>query len=352
MEFKNIFYVSNFNVIGGVETFIFELARKYSDTDIAVIYKTGDEEQLRRLKQYVRVIKFANQHFKCRKAFFNYETDIIDFIEADEYIQLIHAMFKSQGIMPRQHPKIQKYLSVSKSAGKEWEELTGIKPTYCRNPLTLTEQESTPALQLVSATRLTAEKGKQRMIRLGEILNKAGINYVWYVFTNDKDAIPNPNIVYCKPRLNIRPILASLKGHGYGVQLSDSEGDCYFTRECEALGVPLLVTPIPSFKEQGLADGKNCYFISFEMDNVDVKKIVNKIPKYDPIPQEDTWDKMLAKGESQYKKDLKRKVKVKPIMTYYDLEQDRYVSTDDIFETTKVRADDLESMGLIEILRG
>jgi len=350
MEFKNIFYVSNFNVIGGVETFIFELARKYNSTDIAVIYKTGDEEQIRRLKQYVRVIKFAEQRFKCKKAFFNYKTDIIDYIEADEYFQIIHACFKSQGIQPRLNPKIDKYISVSKSAGKEWEELTGIKPTYCRNPLMITDQEATPALYLISATRLTAEKGKSRMIKLGEALNRAGVNYVWYVFTNDTDAIRNPNIVYCKPRLHIRPILASVKGHGYGVQLSDSEGDCYFTRECEALGVPLLVTPIPALKEQGLAEGKNCYFLPFEMDNIDVKKIVNKIPKYEAYKGEDAWDKMLAKGESQYKKDLKKKVKVKPIMTYYDLEQDRYVSVNDSFETTKVRAEDLADMGLIKII--
>ena len=29
IESKNIFYVSNFNVIGGVETFIYELAKKF-----------------------------------------------------------------------------------------------------------------------------------------------------------------------------------------------------------------------------------------------------------------------------------------------------------------------------------
>ena len=37
----NVFYVSNFNVIGGTETYIYELTRKYKDLDITVIYKTG-----------------------------------------------------------------------------------------------------------------------------------------------------------------------------------------------------------------------------------------------------------------------------------------------------------------------
>ena len=34
---------------------------------------------------------------------------------------------------------------------------------------------------------------------------------------------PNENIIYMKPKLNIRPYIASIKGKGYGVQLSDCE---------------------------------------------------------------------------------------------------------------------------------
>ena len=266
IEYGNVFYVANFNIIGGVETFIYELARKYSDYDITVIYKTGYSNQINRLKKYVRVKKYNGEKIKCKKAFFNYETDIIDNIEADEYIQLIHAMFKTQGITPRPNSKITKYLGVSKAASKEWEELTGIKCEYCRNPLSITKEERKPTLYLISATRLTAEKGKNRMIILADLLDKANQPYLWLVFTNDKDAIDNPNVVYMKPRLDIRPFIASIKGRGYGVQLSDCEGDCYFTRECEGLGVPLLVTPIPSFKEQGLVDGENCYYLPFDIE--------------------------------------------------------------------------------------
>lgn len=79
-----------------------------------------------------------------------------------------------------------------------------------------------------------------------------------------------------------------------------ANGDCYFTRECEALGLPLLVTPILSFKEQGLVDGKNCYYIPFDVENINIDKIVNHIPEYEPFGYIDTWDKMLAKGKSTY----------------------------------------------------
>lgn len=349
IEYKNLFYVSNFNAIGGVETYIYELTRKYKDKDIAVIYKTGSEEQLKRIRDNVRLIHFDGQKFRCKKAFFNYETDIIDNIEADEYIQVIHACFKTQGIRPRMCDKIDKYLAVSKCAAAEWEEITGIKPMVCTNPLELSEQEKTPALVLVSATRLTPEKGKKRMILLGDMLDRANVNYIWFVFTNDINKINNPNIIYLKPRLNIRPILASVRGKGYGVQLSDSEGDCYFTRECEALGVPLLVTPIPSLKEQGLKDGKNCYFIPFDMQGVNIDKIVNKIPAYEGYGRTDAWDKMLAPGKSKYQKELTTMVKVRCIRPYFDIELNRNVMpTNPLYEVNKIRAETLVSVGVCE----
>ena len=351
IEANNVFFISNFNVIGGVETYIYELARKYDDYDIVVVYLTGDEKQVNRLKKHVRVIKYNGEKIKCKKAFFNYETGIIDNVEADEYIQLIHAMFKTQGLRPKVNSKITKYLCVSEKAGKEWEELTGFKPTLCKNPLTITKEEKEPALLLISATRLTKEKGKNRMIKLASLLDEAKINYLWFIFTNDKEKINNPNIIYLEPRLNIRPFIASIKEKGYGVQLSDCEGDCYFTRECEALGLPLLVTPIPSFKEQGLVHGENCYYIPFDMEDIDIKKIVNKIPKYEGYIIEDKWSKQLVSGKSQYKKDLNTKVKVKSIVAFTDIELNEKLPKDYEYIVSKVRAEDLVKKGLVEIVR-
>ena len=298
-----------------VETYIFELSRKYKDYDITVFYKTGDQKQITRLMKYVRVVKYNGQHIKCKKFFCNYETDIVDNVEAEEYTQVIHAMFITNKLHPRIHPKINKYLAVSKAAADEWLELTGIKAQVCRNPLQVPEEEKKPILEMISATRLTIEKGKNRIIKLAEELNKKGIEYIWYIFTNDTEVIDNPNIVYCNPRLNIRPILASIKG--YGVQLSDCEGDCYFTRECEALGIPLIVTPIPSFKEQGLVEGVNCYYMPFDMADMNVERLL-KIPTYKGYIGSDEWEQKLEKVESDYEEG-NMKVKLRCIRSYTDI---------------------------------
>lgn len=154
----------------GVESFVYELVRKYKDLDITIVYKTGSREQIKRIKKYTRIVRFTGQQFKCKKAFFNYETDIIDNIEAKEYIQIIHAMLKTQGYNPRIHPKITKYLAVSESASKEYYELTGIKPEVCINPLQLTEEEKKPILWLISATRLTHEKRKKQNRKIRRVV--------------------------------------------------------------------------------------------------------------------------------------------------------------------------------------
>ena len=334
----NVFYIQHLNIIGGTEQFIYELTRKYKDIDITVIYKTGHWKQIERIAKNVRIIKYNGEKIKCKKAFFNYSIDIIDNVEAEECIQIIHAMYKTNNIKPKLNKKITGYYAVSVIAAKEWEELTGIKAKIVRNPLQMLETK--PVLFLVSATRLTAEKGKDRIEKLGNMLNEKGIDYLWLIFTNDDSKIDNPNICYVKPRLNVRQYLYTLKqtGNIYGVQLSDCEGDCYFTRECEALGIPLLCTPIPSFKEQGLVDGKNCYYLPFDMKDIDIDRIVNKIPTYDPYIREDKWRNELIDIKSTYKEE-EMKVKVKCTYSYDDVELGRTVALGDEWIVDKKRAD-------------
>lgn len=162
-ETHNLFYISNFNSIGGVETYLYEIAKKYHDLDILVVYRTGDSKQVSRLKKYVNVVRHINgNHYKTNKIFCNYETDLLDYVEAKKKIQIVHAMFKTQGITPRIDPRIDEYFAVSKSAAKEWEELTGKKVKVNKNPITILEEEKKPVLLLISATRLTPEKRKRQ----------------------------------------------------------------------------------------------------------------------------------------------------------------------------------------------
>ena len=51
VEYGNVILCHGIGKIGGIETFFYELARKYKDYDITIVYAYGDEKQLRRLKK-------------------------------------------------------------------------------------------------------------------------------------------------------------------------------------------------------------------------------------------------------------------------------------------------------------
>lgn len=195
---------------------MYYLIRKYEDLDITIFYNTADSTQLERLRKYVRVKQFNGQKIKCKKAFFNYNLDIIDNVEAEEYIQIIHTDKKYNGKPIRLNPKIERYLGVSKIVCEHFEELTGVKCELCYNPYFLDKPKK--VLKLISATRLTPEKGKDRMIQFAKGLEKNNIPYLWLIFTNDTAAIDDPNIIYMKPRLDILPYIEEAD---YLVQLSN-----------------------------------------------------------------------------------------------------------------------------------
>jgi glycosyltransferase involved in cell wall biosynthesis len=278
-----------------VETFFHYLAKKYCDYDIAVFYKTGDIKQIKRLQKYCFCKQYKGEKIKCKKAFFNYSKDIINNIQADEYIEIIHRdplAVKKWEI----HPKITKFIGVSKLVCEHFKELTGKDCELIYNPLSLDKPRK--VLHLISATRLTKEKGKNRMIKLANLLDKVRIPYLWTIFTNDIDTIKNPNIVYMQPKLDILDYIADAD---YLVQLSDDESFCYSVVEALSVDTPVIVTDCPVFKELGIVNGKNGWICDFDMSNVDVEKIYNTRLDFKYEPPKDTWGKELVKGKKEYK---------------------------------------------------
>ena len=340
---KNIFYFRHINEIGGIETFFYYLAKKYADNDITIYYNTGDAEQIKRLAKYVRVKQYKGEKIKCDKAFFNFNLDIIDNVEAKEYIQIAHGDYKAMGLKPNTHPKITKYVGVSKTVCDTYKEITGFDTELCYNPVVVEKPKK--VLNLISATRLTEEKGKSRIKKLATLFDNAGIPYIWTIYTNDKDAIKNPNIIYAKPRLDIIDYIANAD---YLIQLSDNEGYCYSVVEALSVGTPVIVTDCPVFKEIGV-NKSNGFILDFELNNVPIKEIYKGLPKFEYKPKADSWGKLLVKGESSYKKDLKTMVSVKCIEPYFDMELKKNITpSDPPFKVNKVRAEVLKNTGVCE----
>ena len=220
IKHNNIIYVSDIAVIGGVETYVYEMVKKYHNLDIAVVYKTADAKQLQRIREYCPAYQFLGQDIICKVAIINYDTSIIDYIKEGKIYQGIHADYEDpfyKGRVP-QDKRIYKYIAITKHIEQSFKKMTGnenIVQIY--NPL---DVEKKKPLILVSATRLSAIKGKDRMIKLAEALDKKGINYIWYILTTDRADINLPNIVYIKPRLDDWKWISKAD---YLVQVSDSE---------------------------------------------------------------------------------------------------------------------------------
>ena len=291
---KNIFYFNTIATIGGIETFLYQLSKKYAKNDITIYYKTGNEEQIKRLKEYVRVKRYSGERIECDKAFFNFNLDIIDNVVAKEYIQILHGDYKALGVPLQIHPKITKYIAVSEVVKKSFEEAYGITAEVVYNPLTIEKPKK--MLNLISATRLSSEKGKQRIERFAEILDENGIPYQWLIFTNDTKGINNPNIIYMKPRLDLTNYIANAD---YLVQLSDSEGYCYSVVEALSVGTPVIVTDMPIVKEIGV-NKTNGFVVDLELKDVPVKKIYETTFDFKYNTKKDTWNKVLASGKTTY----------------------------------------------------
>lgn len=334
---NNIFFFKHLNKIGGIETFFYYLAKKYQDYDITIYYQTADEKQLERLRKYVRVTRWHGQHVKCKRAFFNFNLDMLDSVDAEEYIQIAHGDYKAMNLRPNTNKKLDRYIGITKHVCKTYEEVTGEVTELCYNPIFTEEPER--VLNLVSATRLTPEKGKSRIEHMAKRLDEEGIPYYWIVFSDSgKELSHLPNVAVLEPRLDIKSYIAKAD---YLVQLSDNEGYCYSVAESLMLGTPVIVTDLPVFNELGVKDGKNGFILDMELESLDPMKIYQSELKFKYTPPQDRWDELLIEGKSKYKDELKELVTVESITRYFDQELGEEIPPKRTFEVTRKRANEL-----------
>lgn len=350
IKHDNIIYVSDLSIIGGVETFVYEMVKKYHKLDIAVVYKTAHPNQIIRLKNYCPVYQHNKQDIICKVAIINYDVSIIDYInkQADIY-QVVHGDYENKAYTwkPPTHQRIKEYIGITKHICDSFKRITGNENVILSyNPLTIINDKP---IILVSATRLSIIKGKERMIELANALDRSNINYIWYVFTNDTDEIKSSNVIYMNPRLDVSRWISKAD---YLVQLSDTEACSYSINEALYRNIPVIVTPLPYLKEIGMKDKVNGYIMEFDCSNInDIVNNITNIPKFEFRHLKDSYSKLLAKGKSKYIPDNRIIVTVKCIKDYYDKEMDIDVKVSDKpFKVTKVRAYELINANVATII--
>jgi glycosyltransferase involved in cell wall biosynthesis len=303
---KIIIYHTNIIEIGGVEDLCYYLSQQLSKYyEVTVIYKTCHIMQLLRLSELVHCEQYDP------KATYSADICILncswggypEAIKAKEYWQMIHANYKEllkTGYKYEGWSKTTRHIAVSNAVAKNFKEIYGIDCDMIYNILG-DKVETKPILKLFSATRLSKEKGYDRMLILAKLLRQCGIRFRWLVFANPKlyEVVPHDmeEFIFMDVRYDIFDYMVDAD---YGVQLSDTEGYSYFVNKCLQYGTPLLCTCFDSVYES-LVDGKNGYILPMDMkiDKAFIDKIVNHIPKgfdYKPKTTIETWTKYIGHG--------------------------------------------------------
>lgn len=338
----NVFYMKKISSIGGVESVLYYLSKIYKD--FIVYYKEADGEQIKRLAHNVEVHKYTKP-IKCDRFFCSYGYDIE--VEAKEYYHIIHYDALNVGFTPMINKGF-KYIGVSKLACKSFEKKTGAKCELIYNPVPLKKlkvKKKTDKIHLISATRLTNEKGGKRITKLSYILDKAGIDYEWIVYTNRIHyPFRNTKIKTLPQKLDLTKEITEAT---YLVQLSDCESFGLSVCESLILGTPVIVTDLEAFKEIGCKHGENAIICNLDMKNVDIELIKKGIPKFEYTPPKETWGKYLKKT-SKY--DRNKLVKARTKRRIWDLETDEHYGVNKTIKIRQERASLFEANDWVDIL--
>ena len=336
--------------IGGIETFIYSFClnmKKYYD--IIVLYNEMDIEQIRRLQPHVKVLK-NNLKTKiiCDNLIVNRITDSVpNNIIYNKKIQMIHCCKLVDNWKVNQNNDV--IIPVSSTVKESFKEDIGEHKNEVINNL-MYPIERKRILRLITGTRLTFEKGKNRIITLAKELNKKQIPFIWTIFTDTPLKEKIDGVVCMPPTLDLTSWIAA---SDYLIQLSDSEAFCYSLVEALSLGVPVITTPLPILDDIGFEEGINGWTVPFDMNNIDniIDNIYNiKLNfnyKYDNTPIIEKWRHVLGNTQplNTYKYTPEKIVKIRVIKTYYDTELKRNVKPQEIIETKSLRADLIVSMG-------
>lgn len=363
IKHDNIVYVRDISPIGGVETYVYELIKKYHDLDIAVVCKSCDINQKRRLKKLCPVYLHHGEPIECKVAVINYDTSIIDYLpqriwkenlkpnSKEGIYQGVHADYtkKEMGKLP-QDARIKEYLCITKEQMDKFPLMTDAKNyRLCRNPLSLEEHEK--PMIIVSPTRLTREKGGDLMLALANALDKQKTPFIWFVLTTpeylDNPIFQNHNVIWVKNRLDIDWFLDIAD---WVVLPSKMEGDSYTIREALYKNIPIVVRELGYFSEYGIKDGKNALIIN-ELNAEDIaKRMLNRL-KFTFKPIEDGYKEIFIPSKSHYKENNRTvKLRCTFIGGFYCVSEDVLLEQGDVIEVEEDRAQELLSFHCFELL--
>ncbi len=164
-------------------------------------------------------------------------------------------------------------------------------------------------IKLVTISRISKEKGFERMLQMERLLLASGVPFIWDCFGDTSTAYGRKVVPKFK-RVKFKGVTSTplevMKQYNYLVQLSDTEGFPYSIYEAMQQKLPVIATDFPSIHEM-IEDGVNGYILDMDLNNFDSNKIqtVPVITSFTEKSTEQDWIKLI-------KMTKKRNPAVKP----------------------------------------
>lgn len=315
---KNLaIYISNYNVIGGVERFVENFCKRMSKHyNITFFYDwCEDENMLLEISNFVDVVKIDKSKTYNFDYFINstaWGFEPYDNILAKKVVQIVHADYRhviaTWNFKYNKHKNTTHHVCVGEIVKEAFEEATPYKCdaviyNLLDNTIKLEKKPKNKELHLVTLSRLSGEKGFKRMLQLADQLDKKGIDYIWNVYGSKSHNFAKGIEATFKSKDNVffkgvtREPFKEINKADYLVQLSDTEGFAYSVYEAMQVKTPCIITPFASGKEQ-ITHGVNGWIVPFDMQNIDFEAILKKdlkVPNFKELGKEDDWINLLEK---------------------------------------------------------
>ena len=265
---------------GGIETWLFNIAKRWGKThDITIYFENADDKQLRRLQRLVRCEEYVGQDIEVDTAIWCYDFLGFNTTEAKRKIHIVHADYRYNYKFDKgkdKIPNVDEVYAVSGKAAESAKKLFNREVGVLYNPLSWETPEK--PIHILSATRIAQEKGLERMVKLYNALEQSGVDYVWEIYTPsyNKEEITSrfsKNIILKKP---VMSILDKMKEADFVVQLSDTESFGYTIVEAMTVGTPLVTTDIAVLPELGITK-RNAIIVPLRKYCVNYNKIVRQM---------------------------------------------------------------------------
>jgi glycosyltransferase involved in cell wall biosynthesis len=306
---KIIIYHDYVPKVGGIESAVYNLAKGLDREgyEVIVAYRSAENyESLFRYAEVSDVVCVAEEKVKGDVCLQASNHSLNSNIEAKKYLQWIHSDYAKYNLRLKNIADIDKYIAVTEHAKEVIEKQEGVEGIEVILNLVDDDfgKKKKKYLKLVTASRVSPEKGFGRMLVFANLLQDNGIDFIWTVY-GDNSRYPNEyqnwiekfktveGVYFVGYKSDITPALSEAD---YLVQLSDWEGCPYAILEALKMEKPCIVTNWGGVEEI-IKDGKNGYILPMETDTYAqyVDKIVGNIPefKYKPLSTIKDWIKII-----------------------------------------------------------